>query len=65
MSSEFDEKNRKQNEPGQTDREKSAGGRQENPQGSQTEREGEGQGGRPSQTPGSSESGRSGESEAE
>ena len=64
MSSEFDDKNRKQNEPGQTDREKSAGGRQENPQGSQTERE-EGQGGRPSQTPGGSGSGRSGESETE
>jgi hypothetical protein len=65
MSSEYDEKNRKQNEPGQSGRDKSAGGRQENPQG-QTEREGEqGQGGRSSQTPGSSEPGKSGESESE
>src|SRR5262245_49802361 len=60
MSSEYDEKNRKQNEPGQSGRDKSAGSREENPQGQQTEREGEGQ------NPGSSNpSGRSGESESE
>ena len=66
MSSEYDEKNRKQNEPGQGGRDKSAGSREENPQGQQTEREGEGQGSRSSQNPGSSNpSGRSGESESE
>ena len=69
MSSEYDEKNRnQQNEPGQTGRDKSAGSREENPQG-QTEREGEGQGGRTpqSQNPGGSSkpSGGSGESEPE
>src|SRR5262245_32038408 len=69
MSSEYDEKNRnKQNEPGQGGRDKSAGSREENPQG-QTEREGEGQGSqgsRSSQKPGSSNpSERSGESENE
>ncbi len=76
MSSEYDEKNRNpQSEPGQTDRDKNLGGREPNPQGQQTEREGEqevwreGQGNRTSESGRSSEpsgrSGGSGESETE
>jgi hypothetical protein len=67
MSSEYDEKNRNpKSEPGQTDRDKNLGGRESNPQGQQTEREGEqevwreGQGRRSSETGSSEPSGRSG-----